>query len=124
MWITANLLHAMVYDGAWARRSYREPFHRSAFASYPKLSNVDFPTVAVAKAVYDPSAKQLAFALVINAPTDAGDDTVSVDTKGMAVGGVTLNGAPFTDWTQPGAGSAATLSLKWSGRAEVVVSFT
>ena len=112
-----------MYDPAWARRSYREPFHASEFAAYPTLSAVDFPTVAVAKAVYDPSAKELAFALVVNAPTDAGADTVAVDAKGMAVGGVTLNGAPFTAWTQPAAGGAASLKLEWSGRAEVVVSF-
>merc|ERR1712224_1052212 len=82
MWITANLIQAMVYDQDWAYKSYHEPFFRSKFASLPKLSGVNFPEIVVSKAVFDESANSLNFELAINAPTDDGKDQVKIETMG------------------------------------------
>jgi hypothetical protein len=124
MWITANLLNGMVYDKEWGRRHYHEAFFKSKFAAFPSLHDVNFPDIVVAKAVFEEAEKSLDFTLAINAPTDAGSDSVTVQTKGLQVKHVTVNGEPFEQWSlNKEDDSSVTLHLEWTDRAEVRVFF-
>jgi hypothetical protein len=123
MWITANLLNGMTYDREWGRKHYHEAFFKSKFAGFPTLHDVNFPEIVVAKAIFDEAATSLDFTLAINAPTDAGSDSVTVQTKGLEVKSVTVNGESFEQWTRSKDGNSVNLDLEWSDRADVRVFF-